>query len=639
MSMLARFAASGAAVTTYANISVVESGSSLGGTAGAITFNDIMQNDVVMLFIADAASGTYTVPAGYVLGASGVITGTYRYAWYYKVMGSVPDPGINLNDSNPDGSGFTYYVCRGVDASNPIMSAPSPFTGNNPPAVTTTRKSLVLAAIFGGNNASGNYTAAPAGYSGFQTIDATANNDADVASGWKAVSSATTEDPGAFTSGSAFSSQISVTIALNPAQLGAATGSIPTFVSSSASAVGTTSATITAPSGIQNGDLLVAVGTCDSGVVTVSSVPTGFNLVSVTRASGATSFVATKIASSESGNYTFSMTGGSKFRAGMIVYRGATRINSIGPIGSTVTTTLTASSLYPTYRGVLNAIFLNTSNTGRSIVTPPSGMVERLKAGWNASDTGDIAVYESTPQEKEASGDKTLVANSTNSGNFVAFLIQITNEPDVTPTFVSVSNTQNASAGANLVIPRPANTAPGDLMIAFMSADGGTNSWTGDTDWIEVLDQGPAPQLRVAYKIANTAEANTYTFVLSGTGRKLAGAICTYRNAAYSAVGAIATGTNPLIANSPGIAYSQSKMIVFASRSTASITLTIAAGETMNAVLTENDAQPPSYVIADTTAPRYTFFPSKFPNFRSITTGSTTTTAAAAIIIRPSQEL
>lgn len=637
MSMLARFAASSGA-ESYKDIVVVDSGGALGSVP--VTFGDILQNDVVMLFIADAASNTYTVPSGYVLGGSGVITGSYRYAWYYKVMGVTPDTGINLSDSNADGSGFTYYVCRGVDTSNPIMSAPSPFSGNNPPAVTTTRKSLVFAAIFGGNNASGNYTAAPAGYSGFQTVDATAFSDADVATGWKNVSSATTEDPGAFTSGSAFSSQISVTIALNPAKGSTAiVGTIPTFVSSSASAVGTTSGTVTAPAGIQNGDLLVAVGICDSASATVSSVPAGFSVISISRAGAATSFIATKIASSESGNYTFSVSAGSKFRAGMTVYRGASRVNTVGPIGSSTTVTLTASNLYPTYRGVLNAVFLNTSASGRSIVTPPSGMTERLKSGWNGLDSGDIAIYESTPQEKENSGDKSLVISSTNSGNLMAFLIQITNEPDITPTFIGVSNTQNAAAGANLVIPKPANTSPGDLMVAFMSADGGTNSWTGDTGWVEVLDQGVSPQVRIAYKIANTSEANTYTFVLSGTGRKLAGAICTYRNAAYDATGAIATGTNPLTANSPSAPYSQSKLIIFGSRPSGSITVTTTAGETMNVILTENDANAPSYIIADTTIPKYAFSSPKLSNFRSITVGATTGPAGVAVTIKPSQEL
>ena len=626
MSMLARFAASGGAQISYADISAVESGSSLGGTASGITFNDILPNDVVMLFIADAASATYTVPAGYVLGASGVITGTYRYAWYYKVMGSTPDTGINLNDSNADGSGFTYYVCRGVDTSNPIMSAPSPFAGNNPPAVTTTRKSLVFAAVFGGNNTNANYTAAPTGYSGFQTIDATANSDADVASGWKAVSSATTEDPGAFTAGTAFSSQISVTIALNPAvAAGGIIGSIPTFVSSAANSSSSATSLAVTPTGIQAGDLLVAIivpyttGSISTTAV-VSSVPSGFKILAQRRSSGI--HVATRVSAGVGGTYTFGITsGGAGFSLCMLVYRGATTINTIGD-GSLISTGAisTAPSMYSSYRGVLISYY-SLRASGRTITTEPSGLTQRLYSNTSYSQ----AAYELSTQEVGESVDYNLTWSATGDTK-VALQLQITNEPDIAPTFIDVADRENS--GTSLSITRPANTAAGDLMIAILNVGGGTTSgWTGPADWTEVADNSAGrPVSAVYYKIANTSEAASYSFT-SAVSRNLAGVILTYRNANYLSIGSFASGANPLYVQSPWSTYSQSMIIDAVGNDVASNTITAHMSTTTR--FTDNSANRPSYVICDQVVPRGD------PGTRNFTLGTATNVNGVSLIIRP----
>lgn len=391
MTLLSKFAAMGSA-NPLADVVIVESGGALGGSATAITFSrTIKQNDIVVLLVA-SINATFTVPAGYILGASGVIVSGYNWRWYYKVMGSVPDSGINLSDTNPDGSGFTFYVLRNADASNPILVSASNAT-NLPPSVSPATKCLVIAATFGGNNSTPAFSAPPAGYSGFLTVDATANSDADVASAFKYLQNGATETPGAFTVTSAFPSYASVSIAIRPA-----TGNFPTW-----------------------------------------------------------------------------------------------------------------------------------------------------------------------------------------------------------PIFVAAANTQNSVSSGSLTISKPAGTLPGHRMVAIMGADGNSGTWTGDTGWIEVADQGAAPDLRVAYKIAGASEPSSYTFTMSDPTRKLGGAILTYSGGDYEGIGSLLSGSGTLSPAGPTITTDYDIVIGAAFNTPNSVTISVPSD--VNVRVRDNDASNgPSFVIVDRTA-------------------------------------
>jgi len=401
---------------------------------------------------------------------------------------------------------------------------------------------------------------------------------------------------------------------------------LPVFVSSSISRTTVATNTVTAPTGIQDGDLLVAIGFLVVIEETITP-PTGFNVQQLNSGSSLaadrpTTFIATKIASSESGNYTFTWSGSNRASAiAILVYRNATRVNTVGAITRANSTTATAASITSTYAGTLCAAF--GINAGTALVTAPSGLTQR--AFQNANDPS-VAVYDLANQTATATSAYTLVWNAPalNAG----FQFFVTNEPTVAPEFVASASTQNPSAGTTLVINKPTGTVDGDLMVAVMAADGST-SWSGDTGWTEAADQGTNPSIRIAYKIA-ASEGASYTFTAS-TSRTLSGSILTYRFAAYGTIGTFATGNNPLIL--PLISPSESQSILIAAGARGSSNITLGTPISMTAKVTDSDATAPSYIVCDQTV-------AKGPTgARYMTTGSATNVAGIMLAIKPTRSL
>ncbi len=164
------------------------------------------------------------------------------------------------------------------------------------------------------------------------------------------------------------------------------------------------------------------------------------------------------------------------------------------------------------------------------------------------------------------------------------------------PTFIASASTQNTAAGTSLVINKPTGTQAGDLMIAIMGTSNGAATWTGDTGWTEIVDQGASPNLRIAYKVAGSSEGSSYTFTSSAT-LNCAGSIFTYRNAAYDAIGAITTTTNTSTPTGPTAAAAFSMLIGCNLRANASYTIT--PPSSMTTRVTDSDVNAPSYAVAD----------------------------------------
>jgi len=141
------------------------------------------------------------------------------------------------------------------------------------------------------------------------------------------------------------------------------------------------SVVVTAPSGIQNGDILIAYGfTNDSSTGTPSC--TGFTV----HADNEYSFVMSKIASSESGNYTFTWTGTSfNVNISISVYRGASNI----AVGSFETpssgSTSTAPSMTATAGGIILYFGMDGSRTTSSTITDYTRRITTTNASSQAS--------------------------------------------------------------------------------------------------------------------------------------------------------------------------------------------------------------------------------------------------------------
>lgn len=398
----------------------------------------------------------------------------------------------------------------------------------------------------------------------------------------------------------------------------------PTFVSSSVGQTSTATATVSAPSNIQDGDLLVAVSFISVNLRVTP--PAGFNMLYENSPSGNGISISTKIASSESGNYSFTASAIKDWQVIILVYRNATKVNTVGDITSVTSTTGTAASITPTYTGTLCAVF-GSLYSGATITTAPSGMTQRAYQTFT-SKPNQLAIYDLNNQPATATSSYSLVWSG--SGGTASVQLQVTNEPTVAPEFVASASTQNSSNATALVINKPTGTAENDLMIAVMAATV-TGTWTGDTGWTEVADLAATTSLRVAYKVAGSSEGSSYTFTMSASAG-LSGCILTYRYATYDTIaGSFTTSANPLVLTSISPSLSQSILIAAGVRNAASITL--GTPTSMTARVTDADATLPSYIVCDQTVAKGS------TGTRSMSTGSSTAVSGIMLAIKPTRSL
>lgn len=162
-------------------------------------------------------------------------------------------------------------------------------------------------------------------------------------------------------------------------------------------------------------------------------------------------------------------------------------------------------------------------------------------------------------------------------------------EPVLT-TFVAGS--VNNSNSETLVIDKPTGVVSGDMLIAVVASQSNV-TWTGDSGWTELADQGAAPSLRLARKTAGGSEPASYTFTASG-GLKTSGAILAYRAGTFDAVGSFNTA-NPVVAPSITMSYAGILLAAYASEN-ASVTFTTPGGM---AALASYNVTAPSFAVFD----------------------------------------
>lgn len=175
------------------------------------------------------------------------------------------------------------------------------------------------------------------------------------------------------------------------------------------------------------------------------------------------------------------------------------------------------------------------------------------------------------------------------------------------PVFVAAASTQNSGSSSSLVINKPAGTAAGDLMVAIVGVGDGiptTRSWTGDTGWTEVADEGNSPGLRVAWKIA-ASEGSSYTFTCSGS-TLLGGSILTYRGthqttpiSVVGAVGRDTSASNGTTLTAAGVTVPSNLSILIAAFNTTGESVTLSTPTNMASRASNSDATKPSWNICD----------------------------------------
>jgi hypothetical protein len=177
--------------------------------------------------------------------------------------------------------------------------------------------------------------------------------------------------------------------------------------------------TVTAPTGITDGDLLIAFA---FNVVAGRTLtyPAGFSEKLLDNSTLNSVFVATKVASGESGDYTFTWGNNSDDNTvAILVYRNATDSDRlIGTVTKADTDTSTALSISPTDEGALIGFFA--VEVDEVVSVAPDGMTQRALQN---NDVPSVAVYDLVPNSTGATGDKTLSWED-NEDN-VGFLMQI----------------------------------------------------------------------------------------------------------------------------------------------------------------------------------------------------------------------
>ena len=128
--------------------------------------------------------------------------------------------------------------------------------------------------------------------------------------------------------------------------------------------------------------------------------------------------------------------------------------------------------------------------------------------------------------------------------------------------FVASAQAQNSGTVNTVVISKPTGVQQGDLLIALCITSN-DRSWTGDTGWTEVVDQGVKPSLRVAYLVAGASEPSSYTFTISNNS-SASGVIAAFRYAAYDTIGSIATGSASGVQTASAITLSSASSAILA---------------------------------------------------------------------------
>ncbi|MGH1461007.1 MAG: hypothetical protein ACRBB6_03115 [Neptuniibacter sp.] len=200
-----------------ADIEIVESGSGELGDTPLTFANTLQEKDFVLLHYIDVRPNSITHPAGYAINPIATLDNEDIAYYAYKVMGATPDTSFNMSASEgADGLAFTYYVLRNVNTDLPFAVISTESTTDVPASISPTTKSLVITSFFASGGANSSVSNAPIGFSGLEWFNASAGNDALVASAYKALANGATEDPGTFTRSRTHNDYQCITHAIQP---------------------------------------------------------------------------------------------------------------------------------------------------------------------------------------------------------------------------------------------------------------------------------------------------------------------------------------------------------------------------------------------------------------------------------------
>lgn len=379
--------------------------------------------------------------------------------------------------------------------------------------------------------------------------------------------------------------------------------------------------TVTAPTGIQDGDLVVlalsATGTSGDG--TISN--TDWFPIGLQDAGTADFTFYGHYAASDGSTYSITTTNTATTTYICAAYRNAvvdaTSAITLASGGAVTLPSLTAFAS----QSVLLCCITN-RNTG-STATTPTGM------SIVASEVGATRASAFLFSQSGISAGATGTRSSTiSAGNAVGQSVVL--RPKAGPYTSTFTYTGNTGTVSSVTVNKPGNTVSGDLLIAFMGMTTSTaRTWTQPSGWTEVADQNATPNVAVSYKVAGGSEPASYTFTPSA-GSVLYCVIVKISNGTYDTIGTFGTTTtSPLVAPSITLSSGPSLLLAFYLTSNAS-TDTLAIPTDMSLI---------NYFKVSTVTPiallAYQTLSAGSTGTRSSATNSTARNAAIMVGVKP----
>jgi hypothetical protein len=640
---------------TYYNLSIsATTGSAIYIFTGANTFNQISSSKTVQYRITLPSSTTTTVGTWTASGSSGnlltlnsssagtatTIAATNPFTVNY---GAITDVNLSATligtaaNSLLINSNNWQIATTSTRWLNPLITATNYNTITTPSDWPTTAVSNIYVIGGGGGGAGGvsNNLAGGAGGGG--------GGYALLANTTLAASTSYTYKVGAGGTGTAGGSTTQTggtggTTAWNIAQ------NTISFVASVASVRNTASSTIivTVPT-VSNGNLMVMICQATNTGNTFTT-PTGWTIGT---ASVQGRVVFWKIASSEPGTYTVTMSSSDTANAFILTYSNASFDTSglasqsnatpIQPVAITVAAP-NSRVVYVTFRDGASTTFTTpTGYTARAFdsdATSPSGAtfdIANIAAGTYTAPT-------STPSGGSSGKGFVIALSPTTTAGTVSATGGAGGTSTTTPTstggaggtgstinYIASAQTQTVSSSTTLTINVPTGTANGDLMVAMVLTSASTSAtWTTPAGWTAAVTSSSA---RGVYYRTASSEPASYTFTASGSGTSQ-GYIFTYRNAQFDVSSAITTNSNPTVTASITTTANNAILLYYAGLSTnASETYTAPTG--FSTLATDSDATAPSSAVF------YKLQTAAGATGTVSCTGSTTNNRAVILAIKP----
>lgn len=400
----------------------------------------LLSGDIVIVSYA-IGSGSADQPTitsnNYTVLADLLSDDTYATNLYsaYKFMGATPDTSVEVGKTGGGNKGGCVVIqaYRYVDEVFPLQAPANTVTTLNtvrptPPTITPWQSDSVAVIVGAGAHNRGNVAYTTTGLTSFISTGSTdTDNDASIGAGFRVITSGS-YSPNRFNFSQADNSTFSC-VALSVALKAKPDTVIPSFISYRSGVTGGNSLVLTAPTGIQAGDLLLLfIGEATGGTPPVFTAPSGFSL-STTLTNGSydiRSYIYKKVAtSSEPASYTITATGTvGNFSAILAVFRNANTINTVGPSNFETTRNSNAFSMTPTRGGMLLSYFINEG--GKTVVTPPTGVTLLGTAG----STPGTAMYYTTggPYIPTAQQNILWSGASGTANQTLSYQLQITQE-------------------------------------------------------------------------------------------------------------------------------------------------------------------------------------------------------------------